>query len=87
MKNIKQKLTQKFPFLFLVMVLSSTLLFVSCNDDDNDDMIIEIIQPTETIVVIAASNPDFSTYRISYTRSKSTIYSINKWYSLYIITL
>jgi transforming growth factor-beta-induced protein len=61
MKNIKQKLTQKFPFLFLVMVLSSTLLFVSCNDDDNDDMIIEIIQPTETIVGIAASNPDFST--------------------------
>ncbi|MGK0307416.1 MAG: hypothetical protein ACI8RP_000368, partial [Urechidicola sp.] len=57
MKNIKQKLTQKFPFLFLVMVLSSTLLFVSCNDDDNDDMIIEIIQPTETIVGIAASNP------------------------------
>lgn len=59
MKSIKQKLTQKFPFLFLVMVLFSNSLLVSCDDDDDgsDNM----NEPTLTIVEIAAGAPDYST--------------------------
>ena len=58
MKNIKQKLTKKFPFLFLVMVLISSSLLVSCDDDDDDN---NINEPTLTIVEIAAGAPDYST--------------------------
>jgi transforming growth factor-beta-induced protein len=59
MKNIKQKLTQKFPFLFLVMVLISTSLLVSCDDDDDDND--NMNEPTQTIVGIAAGDSDYST--------------------------
>jgi len=59
MKNIKQKLTQKFPSLFLVMVLLSTSLLISCDDDDDDNY--NMNEPTLTIVEIAAGAPDYST--------------------------
>ena len=58
MNYIKQKLTKKFPFLFLVMVLISSSLLVSCDDDDDDN---NINEPTLTIVEIAAGAPDYST--------------------------
>lgn len=60
MKNIKQKIKKKLPFLFLVMVMTTSLTFVSCDDNDDEMIMAEMVEPTQSIVGIAASNPDFS---------------------------
>lgn len=61
MKTIRQALKHKFSMLLLAF-LSTSILLVSCNDDDDDMTGVNTTgEPTQTIVEIAAGNSDFST--------------------------
>ncbi len=55
MKAIKKTLTEKIPLLLFVMVLTTSFLFTSCDDDDDN-----MQNPTQTIVGIASGNSSYS---------------------------